>query len=184
MVKVVSCPSETAAGARTWAMVSSSGGAAASTPEMTAPISPTSGVMSMRVDVLVALLTAVPFHGWLRQQVARAACFADRQLSGAREEVPAAAGVRSGQNEGTAAGGRAVRPARNTGNWLREADQGSGVAHPRVRSCRGTRPARSGLKNVVPGVRVDRHRGDAAQAPGLVVLFPMIRERLEVLITS
>jgi hypothetical protein len=44
----------------------------------------------MRVDVPVALLIAVPFHGWLSQEVARAACFADRQLSGAREEVPAA----------------------------------------------------------------------------------------------
>jgi hypothetical protein len=75
-------------------MVSSSGGAAAATPEMTAPISPASGVMSIRVDVLVALLRAVPFHGWLSQEVARAACFANRQLSGAREEVPATERVR------------------------------------------------------------------------------------------
>jgi ferredoxin len=31
-------------------------------------------------------------------------------------------------------------------------------------------PARSALNNVVAGVGVNRHRGDAAQAPGLVVL--------------
>ena len=30
------------------------------------------------------------FQGWLSQEVAPAACFADGQLSGAREEVPAA----------------------------------------------------------------------------------------------